>query len=101
MRWSVLAALLALAACTDKDEPGACDATPVAICFPSECDGVGVCVRYNTESGFSSCNDYDACIATTLSCSPGMCTPECAAALCAAPYTCDPTAISYFVCVKP
>lgn len=87
-------------ACGDKYEPGACDAAPVELCDDNECLE-GYCVRYHTESGFPSCNDYDACVQVMLACTPGVCDPDCEAALCPAPYTCDPTAVNRFRCVKP
>lgn len=112
MRWAGLALVLALAACGDSqssppaDAPadamagGPCDAAPVVLCVDDQCTD-GYCVAYHTESGFPSCNDYDACVATALTCTPGVCDPDCEAALCPAPYTCDATATGRFGCVEP
>lgn len=110
MRFVLLA--LFLFACGDEDPPsahdlfepplvdggGACDAAPVDLC--GECAD-GLCVHYDTQSGFSSCTDFDACVTTTLDCPPGTCTAECEAALCPEGYTCDPAATGRYTCTRP
>ena len=98
-----LCIVLVCAACGDNapvvvDANAACDAVPMSQC--GDCMD-GICVYYDTESGFTSCVDYDACVPTTLDCPPGTCTPDCVAALCPAPYACDPTATGRFTCTRP
>ena len=82
MRWTGIALVVALAACGESDPDsavdameGACDAAPVELCVDNECLE-GYCVRYHTESGFPSCNDYDACVQVMLACTPGVCDPD-------------------------
>jgi hypothetical protein len=77
-----------------------CDAAPILLCVPESCDGI--CVSYRSESEPPSCSAFEECVATTLECTPGDCTAECAAALCPEPYACEATSSAdYFACVRP
>jgi hypothetical protein len=102
-----LALVFVLAACGDSEPsstvdspppPGPCDASLADPC--GLCTATQTCVHYDSESGFPSCTDYSACVEATEVCPPGTCTPSCEAALCPAPYTCDPSATTRYTCVK-
>jgi hypothetical protein len=118
----VLGLLASLFACSDDDfdaavadaapddaaladaalaDGGPCDAAPLYGCVPDCADGE-VCVAYESESGWSSCNDREACVSTTFDCPPGTCTADCETALCPDPYSCVATEEGQlYTCSKP
>jgi hypothetical protein len=102
----VILCLTALAGCSGDggegpaDAGGACDAVPVDYC--GLC-GDATCVQYDTQHGFSSCEDFTLCVETDLGCAPGTCTTECESALCAPggpDFTCAP-ATGRYTCTRP